>query len=257
MRKIFGKNMWIIIVVVVLPIILGFIVAQPKWQYWPFAGTADTWLVFWGTYAGSLGSIIMAIIAFATLKFSIKINRPRVYPSIELVVQKQYDPKANEEENEWYNEVYYCLRIKNYGVETATNIRLKIDCSNPGLLNNEFVANNINWLNNLSFALGHNEERLFNLYPAEVNRSIRRKEKERHDFSFDSYIDLFKKSDVVIEVWYSELNNDKPITFKIPITGVITAQTTLIQVLDSINRSLQKLNKEKNKNTNNVTYEKS
>jgi hypothetical protein len=241
----FNKNRWLIIIVVTLPFIIGFLVVLPKWPYWNFAGNADTWLIFWGTYTGSLGSLVMAIIAFETLKLTKSQNSPCVYPSIELVVQKQYDSQANHEEGEWYNEICYCLRVKNYGVGTATNIRLKTDCSDPELLNNELVAKNINWLNNLNFSLGHNEEKLFYLYPAEVTRSIRRKEKERHENCFDSYIDSFKKSDVIISISYSEIGNNKPIIFKIPISGVITAQTTLIQVLDAINRSIKKLNEDK------------
>ena len=97
MKLMYSKIKWIIIAVVVLPFLIGFLVALPKWPYWAFAGNTDTWLTFWGTYIGAMGTMLMAVMTFISLKLSKKQNRPIVYPSIEVVVQRQYDPLASEE----------------------------------------------------------------------------------------------------------------------------------------------------------------
>ena len=241
MKQMFSKSKWIIIAVVVFPFLFGFLVAQPKWPYWAFAGDADTWLTFWGTYIGALGTVLMAVVAVESLKLSKKQNRPIVYPSIEVVVQKQYDPLAEEEVYKWFNEVCYCLRVKNFGIEAATKIQINVSCSNPDLFKNEFVSGRVNWLNNLEFALGSKEEKLLYLCPAEITPDIRRGEKKENVFLFDSFIEEFKKSMVSVELSYDEDESRTPKVFTFPINEALTAQTTMIQVLDSINRSLQNL----------------
>ena len=96
------KKKWILGILFGLPFLLGFLVALPKWPYWNFAGNVDTWIIFWGTYIGALGTVLMAVIAVETLKFSKRQNSPFVYPSIEIVVQKQYDPQASNDDQKWF-----------------------------------------------------------------------------------------------------------------------------------------------------------
>lgn len=239
----FTKKWWLIpIGVVAFPIILS-IVAQQVWPCWKVAGDVNSWIGFWGAYVGAIGTIIMAIIAYETLGFSKRQTQPRVYLSLEKVVQKQYDPQATDESHKWFNEVCYCLRITNYGVEPATGIHMRVSCSNSELFEKETIEDNINWLNNLEFALGPKEEKVFYLCPAEITPDIRRKEKNDNKFWFDSFVESFKRSQVLVELSYYEDESTSPRLFSFNVNVVVTAQTTMIQVLADINRNLQKLQK--------------
>jgi len=235
------RKKWIIIAAIGLPFILGFIISLPRWPYWRFAGNDAIWLNFWASYLGAIGSVIMAYIAYRTLKFSEEQNRPRIYPSVEIVVQKQYDPQAQNEENKWYNEPCYCLRIKNYGIQSATNIKLKVRCTNEELNRNETFRGYLNRLGEIEFALGSKEEKLLYIFPADVTPAIRRNEKRNNNFWYDEFIAKFKMSEIIVELSYREENQENSKVFIIPISHALSAQTTLIQVLDSINRNLDKL----------------
>lgn len=236
------RHKWLILLgVVIFPFILNYTVAQQVWPYWKVAGDASIWIGFWGSYVSAIGTVIMAVIAIETLQFSRQQSKPRVYPSLEKVVQKQYDEEASDEAKKWFNEELYCLRITNYGIEPATGIRIRVNCSNPELFNNEEIANKVNWLNNVEFALGPKEEKVFYLCPAEITPQIRRKELKDKKSWFDSFIKSFMQSLVLVELSYDEDESAKPKLFSFPVNGVLTAQTTMIQVLGDINRNLQKL----------------
>lgn len=60
----FSKFKWLILLcVAVFPFVLNNIIAQQRWPYWNVAGDANSWICFWGAYAGAIGTVVMAIIA--------------------------------------------------------------------------------------------------------------------------------------------------------------------------------------------------
>lgn len=242
-----------IVIAVLFPILVNCLVATSAFPHCKIAGDTNAWISFWGAYAGALGTIIMAYLTIQTLNYTKSLNRPYIYPSIEVVVQKQFDSGATENQYKWYNEISYCICLKNYGNEPATGITMRIDCSNRKLLENEVIESQIKKLQSLLLSLGSKEEKRFYLCPAEITPEIRRKEKSNQTDSpdFDSFISDFKKSDLIVEITYNESEFRKPQSITLPVASATYALTTTTQMLDSINRSLQNLTEQVEHLTNN------
>lgn len=107
-----------VIIIVLVPILLNYILLlrigiSEQW----LIGDSESWLSFWGTYIGSIGTLLMVFITYKTLK--------------------QNNEQLNELKRQWEEEHrpqivfsifkyrgHLGIRIKNSGKRRATNIRI-------------------------------------------------------------------------------------------------------------------------------------
>ena len=122
----FSKYKWLILLsVAIFPFILNSIIAQQIWPYWNVAGDANSWICFWGAYAGAIGTVVMAIIAVEALEVNAEQleiikqqNRPYLFCSVNILHQYNPDLKCNQET--------YILRVENHGIQIAKQVKVKI-----------------------------------------------------------------------------------------------------------------------------------
>ena len=123
MNDINNKNLSIVLCAILLitaPIILNFILLLPA--YIPerlIIGTPQSWLEFWPVYIGAMGTFIMAIMTYKTIKQNAELiksqNTPRLSSSLAIGKECLY------------------VEIKNTTLVPAHNVKVSIvDNSNEG-----------------------------------------------------------------------------------------------------------------------------
>ena len=127
--------------IIVVPIFLNFLINLPSpLPQKCIIGNAKDWLSFWGVYIGSIGSLIMAGVAFVTI-----LQNNRIVEQNESLLNQNKE-QLNELKRQWeeehrprlnvsiiiYRKAFY-IKIKNIGKGNAKDIRLSF--------NNDFVRN--------------------------------------------------------------------------------------------------------------------
>ena len=121
--------------IILIPIILNFVVILPSpipEKY--IIGSPKDWLSFWAVYIGSIGSLIMAGVAFVTIMQ----NRRMVVQNKKIIAQNK--KQLNEIVRQWEEEhrprinisiaIYrkaLFIKIKNIGVGNATDIKMSFN----------------------------------------------------------------------------------------------------------------------------------
>lgn len=123
------------IIIILIPLILNFLVNLPSpipGKY--IIGTPIDWLSFWGVYIGSIGSLVMAGVAFVTI-----LQNSRMAAQNKKIIA-QNEKQLNEMIRQWEEEhrprinfsiIIYrkalFIKVKNIGQGNATNIKLSFN----------------------------------------------------------------------------------------------------------------------------------
>lgn len=115
-------------------------------------GDTNSWIGFWGAYAGAIGTVFMALVAVETLKTNeeqLEIirqqNRPLLFSSIFILHERDHERHQNIET--------FILRVENHGSQIAKNVNIAIDVSDTSLLNNSAFKTNIESIEKSIFSL--------------------------------------------------------------------------------------------------------
>lgn len=236
----FSKYKWLILLsVAIFPFILNSIIAQQIWPYWNVAGDANSWICFWGAYAGAIGTVVMAIIAVEALEVNAEQleiikqqNRPYLFCSVNILHQYNPDLKCNQET--------YILRVENHGIQIAKQVKVKIAISDVSLLTDPIFNNSVEAIEATSFSLPAKGEKNFILYNAIPNPPQgESKNQKREDWERQwKLIEQLKNS--IVDVSLScEGYEDEHETIAMSSVGYLP--TTTVQILDAINHSIIKL----------------
>ena len=236
----FSKYKWLILLsVAIFPFVLNSIIVQQIWPYWNVAGDANSWIGFWGAYAGAIGTIVMAIIAVEALKVNAeqleiikKQNRPYLFCSVSILHQYYPDLKCNKET--------YILRVENHGIQIAKQVKVKIGISDVSLLSDPLFKNCVEAIEAASFSLPTKGEKNFILYNAIPNPPQGESQKEkREDWERQwKLIEQLKKC--IVDVSLScEGYEDEHETIIMNSVGYLS--TTTVQILEAINHSIKEL----------------
>ncbi len=236
----FSTLKWFIVLgVIIFPFVLNSIIAQQVWPYWNVAGDANSWICFWGAYAGAIGTMVMAFIAMKTLKANTEQleiiqqqNRPYLFCSVFILCQYNYDSKHGEE-------TYY-FRIENQGTQIAKQVKAKIAISDKRLLTDPLLKKNIDSIERSSFSLPAKGEKNFVLCKAIPNLTQQESKQARLD-------DLEQQREWIEQLKSSYINatlscegyDDEHETIMMNSVGYLP--TTIVQILDSINHSIKNL----------------
>ena len=226
------------IAVIVLPIMINGIMHLSC--SWAVGGTGD-WISFWGAYLGAIGSFVMALIAYRTLKkndeqldYIKELNRPCLFASIRKYIQKK---EASYNLCNLYMSHTYYLSITNHGNQIARNVHVDLSLNNPCNAS-ENIISRLKEINKAHFDLLPNAERNFVIaefcFPPEDDKRLSR---ERMD-SYES----FEKVCLSIIINYDGDKLGYSHKHSLFVRDSIVDSTTIVQMLDNINNSLKRLN---------------
>lgn len=133
-RNAITKNIRIVIIILLsvllfigIPILLNYIISRQNPLHWQnVMGTPQDWLTFWGAYLGSVGTIIMAIIAFMTLK-----QNDQQLKELKRQWEEEHSPLLSLSIIGYRKALF--IKINNIGKSNATDIKLSF--------NKDFVGN--------------------------------------------------------------------------------------------------------------------
>ena len=236
----FSKYKWAILLsVAIFPFILNSRVAQQEWRYWNVAGDANSWIGFWGAYAGAIGTVVMAIIAVETLKNNAEQleiikqqNRPFLFCSVSILHQRDYDLNCNEDT--------YILRIENHGIQMAKNVKVTIGISNAAILSEPIFKKNLEAIDMASFSLPAKKGKNFVLYkaiPLYPKEGSKKEKREDWDSQWEM-IEQLKKCTIDVTLSCDGYEDEHE---EIDMSSVGYLPTTTVQILDSINHSIKEL----------------
>lgn len=235
--KWFIKYKWLLISIVVFPFFLGIVVTL-VWPFWAVAGDANSWIGFWGAYAGAIGTVIMAVIALDALKNNkeqLEIlkqqNRPYLISSISIFHEWDYDTQCNKET--------YILCVENHGSQIAKHVKIKIRISDLSLLSEPMFKKNIEAIENSCFSLPAKGEKTFIICRALPILPLEKTEDKLKKFYEQwSQIDKIKESVLTITLKCDDYEDE---TESIALNSVGYMPTTTVQMLDHINHNLKEL----------------
>lgn len=148
-----SRLLWkFVILLLAIPILLNFVLMTPnplsKW----IIGTPNDWLSFWGNYIGAIGTFIMAVIAFVTIKQNDKLVEQNKDQLDELKRQwrEQNSPKLSCSLGIHRNSVF--IEIKNSSSVSAHDVMISIDANTQ----NDDIYEFKEWcdrLNNMTFEI--------------------------------------------------------------------------------------------------------
>lgn len=233
------KYKWYVITIIIIlfPFSMGYIVALPKWSYWHFGGDANTWITFWGAYAGAIASFLMACITYKTLQSNDKQlqiieeqNSPHLYPYVEIVNQGESTKKGTEWVKKYYDRYY--LFIHNYGNRIATNV--SIDIFPDSILEDTYIKQNIENIRKTRFALLPGETKSFYLYYCITPENHNNREKS------EEFIRKLEESQMTLRIC---CDNQEPSgeKFVINLKDAPFRLTSVVQALDYMNQSIKTL----------------
>lgn len=236
--NLFSKLKWLILLVVItFPFVLNSIIAQQVWPYWNVAGDANSWIGFWGAYAGAIGTVVMAFIAMKALEANneqldiIKQqNRPYLFCSVFILHQYNYDSKCSEET--------YFFRIENHGTQIAKQVKAKIDISDTSLMADPLLKKNIDYIERASFSLPAKGEKNFVLYKA-IPTLSQEESKHARLKNWEEQCKIIEqlKNSIIDATLSCEGYDDEHETIIMNSVGYLP--TTIVQVLDDINHSIK------------------
>lgn len=235
--KWFIKYKWLLIGVVVFPFFLS-IVVTPVWPFWKVAGDVNSWIGFWGAYAGAIGTIIMAVIALDALKNNVEQleilkqqNRPYLFSSIFIMHEWNHETQCNKET--------YILCVENHGSQIAKHVKIKIGVSDLSLLSEPMFKKNIEAIENSCFSLPAKGEKTFIICRALPILPLEKTEDKLKKFYEQwSQIDKIKESVLTISLKCDDYEDE---TESIALNSVGYMPTTTVQMLDHINHNLKEL----------------
>lgn len=240
-----SKYKWAILLgFTIFPFILNCIIVQQEWPYWNVAGDANSWIAFWGAYAGAIGTVVMAIIAVESLKTNaeqleiVKLqNRPYLFCSISILHQYNHNLKCNEE--------FYIFRVENHGTQIARHVKVGIDISDVSLLTDPVLKKNTDAIKAVSFSLPAKGEKNFILYKAIPNLPQGASNREKRE-DWDKQWKLIEQlKDTIVKITLScEGYEDESETIVMNSVGYLP--TTTVQILDDINHSIIQLSSQIN-----------
>lgn len=109
------------IIIVLAPILLNFILLlQIGIPEQLIIGDSKLWLSFWGTYIGSIGTILMVFITYKTLK-----QNNEQLDELKRQWEEEHRPRINISIAIYRKALF--IKIKNIGVGNATNIKLSFN----------------------------------------------------------------------------------------------------------------------------------
>ncbi|MBR1835227.1 MAG: hypothetical protein IJ785_06950 [Bacteroidales bacterium] len=109
------------ITIVLTPILLNFILLlQIGIPEQLIVGDSKSWLSFWGTYTGSIGTILMVFITYKTLK-----QNNEQLDELKRQWEDEHRPRINISIAIYRKALF--IKIKNIGVGNATNIKLSFN----------------------------------------------------------------------------------------------------------------------------------
>ena len=236
----FSTLKWLILLcVVIFPFVLNSIIAQQVWPYWNVAGDANSWIGFWGAYAGAIGTMIMAFIAMKTLKTNTEQleiikqqNRPYLFCSVFILHQYNYDSNRSEET--------YFFRIENHGTQIAKHVKAKIVISDTSLLTDTFFKKNIESIEMASFSLPAKGEKNFVLckaipnFPQQESRQARLNDLRQQW----EWIEQLKSSSINATLSCEGYDEEHE---TISMNSIGYLPTTTVQILDVIHHDIKGL----------------
>jgi len=234
---------WLLIGIVAFPFFLSIVVTL-VWPFWTVAGDANSWIGFWGAYAGAIGTVFMAVIALDALKNNeeqLEIlkqqNRPYLSSSFSILHEWDHESQCNKEK--------YILCVKNHGSQIAKHVKIKIGISNLLLLNEPIFKRNIDAIENSCFSLPAKGEKNFIICRALPKAPLEKTGEELKKFHEQwNQIDKIKESVFTITLKCDYYEDE---TESIALNNVGYMPTTTVQMLDHINHNLKKLLERLNK----------
>ena len=235
--KLVNKYKWLLVGIVVFPIVLSIIVSL-IWPFWAVAGDTNTWIGFWGAYAGAIGTVLMAVIALDALKTNEEQldilkqqNRPYLFSSISILHEWDYNNQCNKDT--------FILRIENHGSQIAKHVKIKIGVSDLLLLKEPILMRNIEAIENSCFSLPAKGEKYFIIGEAlPIPPQEKTKEEVRKFHEQWNLIDKIKESVFTITLKCDDYEDE---TESIALNSVGYMPTTTVQILDYINHNLKEL----------------
>lgn len=206
---------------------------------------SNDWIGFWGAYLGAVGSFIMTLIAYFTLRknneqleFIKKQNRPYIYASIRKFIQQKEDIQAADTNKVYVAHTYY-LTVINIGNTIAKEVKIDIQNNNPILSEDRRLKSKMSEINKTTIFVPPNEEKNFTLATRTYSSDLVREQIEEQKKFFDE----FEKSSFDVKICYCwDFDKDK-YENSFCIEDVTTDATTIVQMLDCIDNSIKKLYK--------------
>lgn len=241
MMRFLSKYKYVILIcLAIFPLVLNFVVGSQICPALKIAGNQNSWIAFWGAYAGAIGTVVMAIIAAETLKKNdeqLEIikqqNRPHLFSSIFILHDWNMVSKCNEES--------YILRVENHGSQIAKNITIKMEVSDSSLLNDTDFKNHIDSIQQASFSLPAKGEKSFYICRALPISPQDSSKVQKDGYSKQSeFIDRVKNCtfSVALKCDGYEIENET-----INLNNVGYLPTSTVQMLAQINHSITELSK--------------
>lgn len=212
-----------VILLLAVPILLNFVLMIPsplsKW----IIGSPNDWLSFWGNYIGAIGTFVMAVIAFVTIKQNDQLVEQNKDQLDELKRQwkEQNSPKLSCSLGINRNSVF--LEIKNISSVSAHNVTISIETN----MQNNDIYDFEEWctrLNSMTFEIPPLGKKQITINGIEPSKSKEYKDILKVTLSYD----------------------DKKENFNLYLNEIVTTEweytmTNLCQSIDDIESSVRKI----------------
>lgn len=252
MKELFRKYWWgllFIVVVVVTPIIINWMILQPK-QFF-FVGDGTHWLGFWATYIGAIASFAMVLITWFTLKQ----NKISLEQNEKLL--KQNNDQLEELKRQWKennrarlsfsiiaSQTWYHLKITNTGTETAYNINLIFENDFINTLPQEVFKSQFININNRPFAIEGHKSNYYTICSSLEKDFL---DKDLKIIMNGSYCDRFNIDESLSISEYitksTIVNDDLTIAVEYMKKGIIVQNDQYMPIQKSLHKIAEKLEK--------------
>jgi hypothetical protein len=206
----------------------------------------NDWLGFWGSYFGAIGSFVMALIAYYALRKSNeqleyikKQNRPYLFASIRKALHQKETQIGDcpSLKRTFFTHTYY-LSVVNHGNVIANDVKFDINCSNSDMLKESGMGAIISEINNTRIVIPPKIEKNYVLMVYSNNPNFTREQKKDQNQLFDSFVE----SNFGVSITYSWDFGKDQYKDTLYVKNTMTDATTLVQMLDYIDNSIEKLN---------------
>ena len=206
----------------------------------------NVWIGFWGSYLGAVGSFIMALIAYCTLRknneqleYIKKQNRPYLLTSIRKTLHQKVSQNADNPslKRTFFTHTFY-LSIVNHGNAVAKDVQFDINCSNFDMLKKSGMETILSEINKARIVIPSKTEKNFVLLVYSNDPCLTREQQ----IDKNQYYDSFLESNFSVTISYSWDFGKDQYKDTLYIKDTTTDATTIVQMLDYIDNSIAKLN---------------